>query len=150
MAEKLFDGVEYNKDRFTDWRQVVDHIAAFFTVRRYATEEYFEYVKKDLEENEAYMVIVPHIALLHSAPEHGAIRNSFHLMKLEYPVDFHHACNDPVRIVISFACRTSEEHLDSIGRLAVMLMDGNFVEKLFRAESEKELKEYVESYRTVS
>ncbi len=143
-GRQLFDGIEYNREQYTDWRQVVDHAAEFFISHRFAEKAYFEYVKKDLEDNEAYMVIVPHIVLLHSAPEHGALRNAFHFMKLEHPVNFCHECNDPVRIVISFACTSSQEHLESIERLAAMLMDENFVSRIFEISSEPELKEYLQ------
>lgn len=146
MRSEIFSDICICREHFPDWEAVVDYAGNAFVKKGYAKRTYFEYIKRDLMENEAYMVIVPHFALLHSAPEHGALENVFHFMKLEYPVEFHHESNDPVTYVITFTSVDADSHIQGIQMLALMLMNGAFVEELSRADSDESLAACIQKY----
>lgn len=146
MESKIFRDIRVCGEHFPDWEAVVDYVGETFVAKGYAKREYFEYIKKDMVENEAYMVIVPHFALLHSAPEHGALENVFHFMKLEHPVEFGHESNDPVAYVITFTSVDADSHIAGISLLAGMLMKEAFVEELSRADSDESLTACIRRY----
>lgn len=146
MRSKIFHDIRVCRKHFPDWEAVVDYVGEGFVAEGYAKREYFEYIRKDLAENEAYMVIVPHFALLHSAPEHGALENAFHFMKLEFPVEFHHECNDPVTYVITFTSVDVDAHIQGIQMLAEMLMNRAFIEELELADSDEALAACIQKY----
>lgn len=146
MRSKIFHDIQMCRKHFQGWEAVVDYVGEAFVAEGYAKRAYFEYIKKDLVENEAYMVIVPHIALLHSAPEHGALENVFHFMKLEQPVEFHHESNDPVTYVITFTSVDADAHIQGVQTLALMLMNEAFTEELDRADTEAALAACIRKY----
>lgn len=146
MRTKIFDEVKICKEHFPDWEAVVDYAGEGFIENGYATKEFFEYIKRDLVENEAYMVIVPHFALLHSAPEHGALKNVFQFVKLVHPVEFHHESNDPVSYVITFTSVDADSHIEGIQKLAFMLMNEAFVRELNEADSDEALAACIRTY----
>ncbi len=146
MRSKIFHDIQMCRKHFPDWEAVVDYVGEAFTAGGYAKREYFEYIKKDLVENEAYMVIVPHIVLLHSAPEHGALENVFHFMKLEQPVEFHHESNDPVNYVITFTSVDADAHIRGVQILALMLMNQAFLGELELADTDEALAECIRKY----
>lgn len=146
MKSKIFRDIRICRKHFPDWEAVVDDVGRAFVAEGLATGAYFEYIKKDLKENEAYMVIIPHFVLLHSAPEHGALENAFHFRKLTHPVEFHHECNDPVNCVITFTSVDADAHIQGIQLLAGMLMNGAFLEEVTQADSDEVLASCIQRY----
>lgn len=146
MRSKIFHDIKICREHFPDWEAVVDYVGKAFVAEGFARREYFEFIKKDLVENEAYMVIVPHFALLHSAPENGALENVFHFLKLGHPVEFHHESNDPVTYVITFTSVDADAHIEGIQLLAQMLMNREFTEELERQDSDEALASCIRKY----
>lgn len=140
---KIFNHIEYCNSEFNDWISVVDYVGKLFLDKGYATENYFESIKKEMVESGAYMVIVPHIVLLHSSPKNGALTDAFHFMKLSRSVKFNHSCNDPVNTVITFTATDSEKHIESIKSIAYMLMDEETMARISLAKSTDELTQII-------
>ena len=139
MENNLFDIVEIINDDLKDSHDVIKYVENIFINNKWCDDQYFKFVEKDNSDNESYMVIAPHIVLLHSAPEHGALENRYYLGLLEKPVYFNHPSNDPVKIVIAFTAVDNNQHIQSIQKLALMLMKDNFVATLSEAESSIDL-----------
>ena len=146
MKSKIFDFIEINDNLYENWEQVVDYVGNIFTERGFATTEYFDHIKKDLVENEAYMVIIPHLVLLHSSPKNGSIRGAFHLMKLRNAVDFGSPQNDPVNIVITFTSTGDSGHIESIQKIAALLMDDKFMKNIMEADSKQEIVDFLDVF----
>ena len=136
---KIFNHIEYCNSEFEDWISVVDYVGKQFIDNKYATINYFESIKKEMVESGSYMVIVPHIVLLHSSPKNGALIDAFQFMKLSRFVKFNHSCNDPVNIVIAFTATDSGKHIESIKSIAFMLMDENIMAKISQASTTEEI-----------
>lgn len=141
----LFDIIEVNDTKFKNWEEIIDYLQGIFVSNGYATEDYFQYIKKDLVENDFYMLILPGLVLLHSAPEHGAIKNAFHFMKLSNPINFGSHINNPVHICITFSAISSDNHIQSIQKIAYMLMNKNFVNEIKNADSLEKIKEIIKN-----
>lgn len=146
MKNNVFNGIEICERSFVNWKEIVDYMEQIFVKQGYARAEYFRHVKKDMEEADAYMVIAPHIVLLHTAPQHGALVNAFYFLKLTHPVAFHHECNDPVSLVITFTAADAQSHIDSIRRIACMLMQDAFYEQVMQAHTLPKLEAVIDRY----
>ncbi|MDV4149927.1 PTS sugar transporter subunit IIA [Clostridium sp. AL.422] len=141
----LFDIIEVNDTKYKNWEEVIDYLQAVFVSNGYATKDYFQYIKTDLIENEFYMLIVPGLVLLHSSPAHGAIKNAFHFMKLSNPITFGDHINNPVHVCITFSAISSDNHIQSIQKIAYMLMNKNFVNEIKKADSLEKIKEIIKN-----
>ena len=147
LTEKsnLFDIIEVNDKKYENWEEVIDYLQDTFVSNGFATKEYFQYIKEDLIENEFYMLIIPGLILLHSSPTHGVIKNAFHFMKLSNPVTFGNHINNPVYICITFSAISSDNHIQSIQKIAYMLMNKNFVNEIKEADSLEKIKEIIKN-----
>ena len=85
-----------------------------------------------------YIVIMPKLALAHSAPSAAVCKSDISLITLESPVCFH-SPNDPVSVVLCLACTDSSSHLDHLSRIAGILMEEGTVEQIIAAVSEEEI-----------
>ena len=136
---KIFNHIEYCNSEFEDCTSVIDYVGRQFVEMNYATENYFECIKKEMVESDSYMVIVPHIVLLHSSPKNGALTDAFHFMKLSKSVKFNHKCNDPVNTIITFTATDSGKHIESIKSIAYMLMDEDTMARISQASTTEEI-----------
>lgn len=143
QVSKIFDQIEVIECMFQHWEECVDYIGDIFISNKWTNTSYFECVKKDLIENDAYMVLAPHIVLLHTACENGALENRFYLGKLNHAVNFLHAQNDPVEVVLAFSATSSEAHMRSIQRLAYRMMDKMFLSCILSAHNTEELERII-------
>lgn len=142
MKTKIFDEIVV-KRKICDWEAVVDYAAEYFTGCQAADMSYFDAIKRDMIEMDAYMVLAPGVVLLHSRPENGCLKTVFHLMTLDPPVCFHHAENDPVDVVITFTSLSGGEHMEAIQTLAFMLMDGVLMQQIRSAKTPEEVCGYL-------
>ncbi len=139
MITKIFNEVEVIDEKFENWIQVVDFVCAIFTKRKWSTSDYFEHIKKDMIETKSYMVLAPGVVLLHSSPKNGALDDAFHFIKLKHSVKFDHDYNDPVHSVITFSATDTKKHIESIQRLAYLLIDEEFMNEIRQNVSRIEL-----------
>lgn len=130
MITEIFNEVEVIDKRFENWIQVVDFVREIFVNKKWSTKEYFEHIIKDMIETKSYMVLAPGVVLLHSSPKNGAVDDAFHFIKLKYSVNFDHEHNDPVYAVITFSVTDAKKHIESIQRLAYLLIDEEFMNEI--------------------
>ncbi len=145
---QIFDCIEVIDKIFDNWEMCVDYVKEVFVGKNWATEEYFEFIKKDLIENDSYMVLTPHIVLLHSAPNHGALENRFYIAKLITSVNFNHELNDPVQIVMAFTAVDEKEHIGAIQKLALMMLEPDFLTSLLSANNQIELSTVLKQFES--
>ena len=86
-----------------------------------------------------YIVVAPHLALLHSRPEDGVLQPGFALVTLRRPVPFGNRSNDPVSLVISIAAVDATSHRQALHQLAAILADPANVQAIIRSESAAEI-----------
>lgn len=122
-----------------DWQDVVETGAGILLAKGCIESEYVSQIKHYLEEHGPYMVIAPGVVLLHARPEDGVNDVCMSLMTLKQPVEFGHAQNDPVDVVITFATLDSEMHVQALSQMMQLLSDEHSLKKLREAKEEKEV-----------
>ena len=143
MTSELFGTLIYARRKAADWNQAVDAAGRVWLEKGICEQKYIDLIKEQLSANNAYAVIIPGLVLLHAAAGYGVKENSLMLMTLEEPVAFGHEENDPVKVMICLTSLGQNDHIASMQRIARMLFDPCFVERVWAAESDRALRELV-------
>lgn len=100
---------------------------------------YAEEMLAALAEYGPYIVIAPGIALAHSRPSPAVHAVAFSVLTLEPAVEFGHADNDPVRLVVGMAAPNNESHVEALRQVAELLGDEGYRDGLMEASSVDEI-----------
>ena len=74
-----------------------------------------------VEENGPYVVVAPGFAFAHARPSEAVHRTAMSWVRLARPVEFGHAANDPVTLVVALSAKDQKEHLQAMRTLATLL-----------------------------
>ena len=121
------------------WRDAV-RAAGDLLVRAGAVEaRYVEAMLRTAEELGPYIVIAPGLALPHARPQDGVLRAGISVIRLEPPVAFGSAENDPVRVVIALAARDADQHVLALSQLMDALAAPEDMDRLMLARTREEI-----------
>ncbi|QTN00652.1 PTS sugar transporter subunit IIA [Sediminibacillus dalangtanensis] len=106
---------------------------------------YIDAMVQSFQENGPYFVLAPHIAIPHARPEDGVKEASVSLLQLKDPITFGHSSNDPVQLIFGLGASSSEEHVDLLKKLTVLLNKEENVNQLRTAASYRDIKTIIET-----
>lgn len=112
-----------------------------------AGEEYVEAMLNAYREKGPYIVIAPHIALPHAKAESGVHEAAVAFVRLNKPVKFGHAQNDPVDLIFALASASSSDHITLLRTLSSLLNDSTNVEAIRSAQSAAELEALLQPFQ---
>lgn len=89
------------------------------------TKTYSDEIKAQFEKFGSYMVISPHIALIHASSERvlDVAGAGFSITYFSEGVVFEHEQHDPVNLIITLATESPKIHLKALGQLSQLLME---------------------------
>jgi PTS system ascorbate-specific IIA component len=123
--------------REKDWQKVIEMAARPLVENGYILPSYHQAVIANTLEHGAYYVFEEGVAMPHARPECGVLRNCFSLLLLAEPIAF--ADSDKADIVIMFAARDSNGHIEEGIRAIVNLLgDDEVMTKLRQAKNKEE------------
>ncbi|MCX5446905.1 PTS sugar transporter subunit IIA [Streptomyces nigrescens] len=109
--------------RAADWREAIRAAGGLLTETGATTGAYTAEMIRNVEENGPYIVIAPGFAFAHARPSPAVHRTGLSWVRLEQPVEFGHASNDPVYLVVGLAAEDSGAHTAAMAALAKLLAD---------------------------
>ena len=74
-----------------------------------------------VEEKGPYIVVAPGFAFAHARPSDAVHRTAMSWVRLARPVEFGHASNDPVSLVVALSAKDQKAHLQAMRSLATLL-----------------------------
>ncbi|MDD3361148.1 MAG: PTS sugar transporter subunit IIA [Hespellia sp.] len=92
----------------------------------------------------AYMVMAPGLAMPHARPDGNVKEPCISFVKLKEPVNFHHPCNDPVKIVFALGGVSDDGHIDILKSLSSLLAADHIIERLSVIDTYEELMKLIE------
>lgn len=104
------------------------------------SENYVEQMIENIKELGPYIVIAPSIALAHSRPSEYVFQDCISITLFDKPVIFHNEENDPVRLLIIFAAKENNSHINLIKEISTLLDNSSIVNKLSSTKGTDELK----------
>ncbi|MFJ3951765.1 PTS sugar transporter subunit IIA [Streptomyces sp. Je 1-4] len=109
--------------RAADWRAAIRVAGGLLTETGATTDDYTAEMIRNVEENGPYIVIAPGFAFAHARPSPAVHRTGLSWARLAQPVEFGHASNDPVYLVVGLAAEDSGAHTAAMAALAKLLAD---------------------------
>ncbi|MEH7387439.1 PTS sugar transporter subunit IIA [Bacillus sp. JJ1521] len=103
-------------------------------------ESYVEAMIQSYKKNGPYFVLAPSIALPHARPEDGVNEASVSFIRLKDPIAFGSELNDPVKFVFALGASSSDEHLQILQKLIILLNDQENIKKLEEATNYQQIK----------
>jgi PTS system ascorbate-specific IIA component len=107
-----------------DWQDAVRAAVAPLISLGAAEQRYVDACVASVEQHGPYIVLAPGLALAHARPEDGGLAVGVAVTRLARPVEFGHADNDPVDLVIAFASPDADAHVAALSTLARALGAG--------------------------
>lgn len=115
-----------------NWREAIRKSGELLYRAGKVEKEYIDDMVQVVEELGPYIVIIPGIALAHARPGTEKIKDlGLSLVRLKDPISFGHEKNDPVKIVIGFAAKNKDSHLELLQEVSCLLKDEESRELLF-------------------
>ena len=129
-----------------DWREAIRMAGRALVQSGKIGEEYVEGTIRAVEELGPYIVIMPGAAFAHSRPDASVKEDCMQLIRLKTPVNFGSSRNDPVKLVIMFAAKDSNGHLEALQKLAELMSEPSNVQLLMESDTIKEIQELLAEY----
>lgn len=126
--------------RAHDWRDAVRLAGDALVDSGCTTAEYTEAMIRMVDDHGPYIVIAPGLALAHARPGPEVRCDGLSIVTLAEPVEFGHAHNDPVRVVIGLAGVAADAHLQAVAELANAFNDSAAISALAAATTRDEVR----------
>ncbi|MET3696255.1 PTS system IIA component (L-Asc family) [Bacillus oleivorans] len=127
----------------TSSNQAIEAAGALLVNENAVEETYVKAMLQSYQKNGPYFVLAPMIALPHARPEDGVKEASVSFVRLKYPVEFGSKWNDPVKFVFALGASSSNEHLQILQKLTMLLNEPSNLEQLERATSYQDIKKII-------
>lgn len=132
------------REMAADWEEAIRKAGLVLLGAGSITPGYIDKMIQSVKDLGPYIVIMPGLALAHSAPCEAVIKSDVALITLDSSVNFG-SVNDPVRVVLCLGCTDSTSHLDKLSDLAKVLMLETIVPRIADANSAEEVIEILQS-----
>lgn len=131
-----------------DWKDAIAKSALPLVDAGYVEERYIDAMIEKVEEYGTYIVLTPHFAIPHEAPEKGALKVGMNLIRLKEPVPFGADELDPIEFVCTLSAVDHKTHLKAFFNLLSMLTkpDLPFAQALRDARTPEEAANVIESF----
>lgn len=137
---ELADRAIVLRARASDWREAIRIAGDALVDSGCTTAEYTEAMIRMVDDHGPYIVIAPGLALAHARPGPEVRCDGLSVVTLAEPVEFGHAHNDPVRVVIGLAGAAPGSHLDAVAELANAFNDAAAIPALAAAATRDEVR----------
>ncbi len=124
-------------DRVNSWEDSIIESSKALLTNGYINDSYITGMIQSVVDNGPYMVILPEIAMPHTDPSKGVLKTGISLLKVNEPVIFPE--NKPVRLLITLAATSGDEHMNLLSKLTDFLIDEEKVSSILACSTKEEL-----------
>lgn len=125
-----------------DWQQAIDLSMNCLLENNIVEPRYVAAIKHSTQQNGAYYILTPEVAMPHARPEEGALGTALTLTVLPNGVYFNDD-NPQVKVLIGLAAQDADSHINAIQLLSEMFCDDEAIEQLTQATDVSAIKEIV-------
>jgi PTS system ascorbate-specific IIA component len=118
-----------------DWQSAIRAAGDLLVKTGVTTDAYTQKMIDAVLEHGPYIVIAPGLALAHTRPDESVLGTGLSVVTLREPVNFGSPENDPVSIIIGFAARDANAHIEALSLIADALSDTDNINDLVKATS---------------
>lgn len=124
----------------SDWKAAIRLAGDGLVAAGVTTADYTDQMIAAVEEHGPYIVIAPGIALAHARPADSVLKGGLSWVSLATPVEFGHASNDPVTLVIGLAALDHTAHIEVLKAVAGVLSNKEARAELEAATTDGEVR----------
>lgn len=132
--------------RCGDWKHAISSAAAPLLLAGDIDSRYVDAMIRSREENGAYFVYCPSVALVHANPGMEVHNSSMSLIRLERPIKFGHSVHDPVKWCICLACKESGTYAKEIVGIMNLFSEEELRKEMELMSDRKEIFLYIQKY----
>lgn len=114
------------------WQQALEIVAKPLIQSHAIKPQYVAKIVQLTQQIGPYYVIAPEIAMPHSRPEDGVLKQALSLVVLKQGVNFNSE-NDPVRLVLMLAATDNTSHIEMLSAVAELLSDEEAVKQILQS-----------------
>ncbi|MGQ1795751.1 PTS sugar transporter subunit IIA [Kocuria oceani] len=122
-----------------DWRAAITCAGGLLERQGAISGAYTRAMIAGVEKNGPYIVVAPGFAFAHARSSEAVHRTAMSWVRLAHPVEFGHASNDPVTLVVALSAKDQKEHLRAMRQLATLLASPGTRTALDRAATPEEV-----------
>ena len=135
--------------RVDTWQEGIELAAQPLLEQGYIEPSYIQEMINSVLQLGAYIVLVPHVALAHAAPEKGVKRLGVSLLQLQEAVDFNQEGDDydedrQVKLIFVLAAVDSSAHLKALQQMVSILDNEEILNQLMTAKSENQVYQLID------
>lgn len=135
-------------DDCQDWVEAVKASGNILVKNKLIEPDYIESAIQNVKESGPYIVLTKGVAIPHASNKYGVYKTAISLVRLEKPVNFNSAKNDPVKYVFMLATVDSNSHLLALSDLVSLLGDKEFFQCIDQSKEAAEIIEYIKKHET--
>lgn len=109
-------------------------------------ESYVDEVIRLQKSRPTYFVLAPGIALPHTSPENGALKEAIAIITLKNPIEFGDSDNNPVKYIFFLSALDNQRHIGAMGELLELMNNHMFLSLLDQSNDSNELMHYLDTY----
>lgn len=132
LKEMLKDKIQI-VDSIKDWKEALRVAAKPLLDAKNIESRYVDSIIENVNKNGPYIVLTDGVAMPHSRPEEGVIKQGMSLLKIKDGVDFYQT-EKKVYLFFTLAAKDSNSHQDAIADLADVLGDDDLLNKIIEED----------------
>ena len=145
LEKKIKDKVNII-DSIENWENAVKLAAKPLLADKSIDENYVRAMINNIKKFGAYIVINDVIALAHSRPEDGAMRDCLSLLKINEGVSFDENLDEKVYLIFVLGAVNNSSHMGLLSKLMEIIDNNDAIQSLIQAESINEMTEILENF----
>ncbi|MBB6624482.1 transcription antiterminator [Clostridium gasigenes] len=130
-----------------DWIDAIGKASDILIKKDSITEKYKEGIIENFEKLGPYMVIAPGICLAHVDRTDEINETCMSLVNLKYPIKFNSEFNDPVKLILTFATKDKQSHLNALLEFMSLINNSKDLDRLMTTSSKDEVREILKKYK---
>lgn len=131
-------------DKIESWENAIKLATKPLILDNSITENYVRAMINNVKKFGAYIVINDAIALAHSRPEDGVIKDCLSLLKINDGVSFDENLNEKVYLIFVLGAVTNKSHIDVLSKLMEIIDNQDMIGRMIEATSINSLIEILE------
>lgn len=133
------------KESVGSWEEAIQIASEPLVTRGYVEQRYVDTMVHQME-RDPYIIIAPHFAIPHAAPEDGVIKAGMSLLRVEQGVSFND--DETVHVIAVIAAEDKKKHMH--GLMQLMNLAGSELDrtKLIQADKAEEIHQLIQTYST--
>lgn len=145
LEKKIKDKVNII-DSIENWENAVKLAAKPLLADKSINENYVRAMISNIKKFGAYIVINDVIALAHSRPEDGAMKDCLSLLKINEGVSFDENLDEKVYLIFVLGAVSNSSHMGLLSKLMEIIDNNEAIQSLIQAESINEMTEILENF----